>query len=139
MNHGLTLYLSFPLFRLVSENLGRWVWALTLRVYEVFTKTGQGPWLRRDSALGPRCYNLCPTICIVLLHCFRERVATTFGALAGKLLTVGKQVPFGTTPKPCGLNLLEGGRRLALLEGFCFSMPGLFTLAGSGWQQGTER
>ena len=29
-----------------------------------------------------------------------------------------------------------GGRSLALLEGFCFSMPAPFTLAGSGWQQG---
>ena len=53
MNHGLTLYLSLPLFRLVSGNLGRSVWAHTLRVYKVFTKTGQGPWLRGDSALGP--------------------------------------------------------------------------------------
>ena len=44
---------SFPLFRLVSENLGKWVWASTLRVYKVFTKTVQGPWLRGDSALGP--------------------------------------------------------------------------------------
>ena len=52
MNNGLTLYLSFPLFRLVSWNLGRWVWAHTLRVYKVFRKTGQGPWLRGDSALG---------------------------------------------------------------------------------------
>ena len=43
----------FPLFRLVSGNLGRWVWAHVLRVYKVFTKTGQGPWLRGDSALGP--------------------------------------------------------------------------------------
>ena len=31
------------------------------------------------------------------------------------------------------------GSRLALLEGFCFSMPRPFMLAGSGWQQGTER
>ena len=30
----------------------------------------------------------------------------------------------------------RGGRCLALLEGFCFSMPGPFTLAGSGQQQG---
>ena len=43
----------FPLFRLVSGNLGRWVWSLTLRIYKVFTKTGQGPWLGGDSALGP--------------------------------------------------------------------------------------
>ena len=53
MNHGLTLYLSFPLFRLISGNLGRWVWAHTLRVYKVFTKTGWGLWLRGDTALGP--------------------------------------------------------------------------------------
>ena len=53
MNHGLTLYLSFQLFRLVSGNLGRWVWACTLRVYKGFTKTGGGPWLRGDSVLGP--------------------------------------------------------------------------------------
>ena len=53
MNHGLTLYLSFPLFRLVSGNLGQQVCAGTLRVYKIFTKTGRGPWLRGDSALGP--------------------------------------------------------------------------------------
>ena len=53
MNHRLTLYLSFPLFRLVSGNLGRWVCAHTLSVYKVFTKTGRGPWLRGDSALDP--------------------------------------------------------------------------------------
>ena len=64
---------------------------------------------------------------------------TTFGALAGKLLTLRRQVPFGTTPRPCSLNLLEGGRCLALLEGFCFSMPGPFTLAGSDGSRGTER
>ena len=45
--------ISFTLSSLVSRNLGRWVWASTLRVYKVFTKTGQGPWLREDSALGP--------------------------------------------------------------------------------------
>ena len=43
----------FPLFILVSGNLGRWVCAPTLRVCKVFTKTGPGPWLRGDSALGP--------------------------------------------------------------------------------------
>jgi len=59
-------------------------------------------------------------------------VATTFDALAGKLLTLKRQVPFGTTPRPCGLNLLEEGRCLALLEGFCFSTPRPFKLAGSG-------
>ena len=54
MNHGLTLIVSFFSFvRLVSGNFGRWVWACTLRVYKVFGKTGQGPWLRGDSASGP--------------------------------------------------------------------------------------
>ena len=33
--------------------MGRWVWACTLRVCKVFTKTGWGLWLREDSALGP--------------------------------------------------------------------------------------
>ena len=63
-------------------------------------------------------------------------MATTFDALAQKLLTLRRQVPFGTTPRPCDLNLLERGRRLALLEGFCFSTPRPFTLASIGWQQG---
>ena len=64
-------------------------------------------------------------------------MATTFGALAEKLLTLRKQVPFGTTPRPCGSNL-ERGRCLALLEGFCFSVPGPFMLAGSGWTAAGE-
>ena len=58
------MYLSFLLFRLVSGNLGRWVWARTLRVYKVFTKIDPGPWLRRYSALGNKLHS---TICIVLL------------------------------------------------------------------------
>ena len=54
MNLGLTLIVSFFSFvQTISGNLGRWVWARTLRVYEVFRKTGQGLWLRGDSALGP--------------------------------------------------------------------------------------
>ena len=54
MNHRLTLIVSFFSFvQTSSGNLGRWVWAHTLRVYKVFTKTGLGPWLREDSALGP--------------------------------------------------------------------------------------
>ena len=64
------MYLPFPLFRLVSGNLGSWVWARTLRVYKVFTKTGQGPWLRGDSALGPWCNKLHTTLCIVILSEF---------------------------------------------------------------------
>ena len=55
MNHRLTLIVTFlfPLFRLVSGNLGRWVWARTLKIYKVFRETGEGPWLIGDSALGP--------------------------------------------------------------------------------------
>ena len=49
MNHRLALIVSFFSFvQTVSGNLGRWVWARTLRVYKVFTKTGWGPWLRGD-------------------------------------------------------------------------------------------
>ena len=47
-----------------------------------------------------------------------------------------KQVSFEATPRLCGFNLLEGGRRLAPLEEFSLSTPGFFTLAGSEWQQG---
>jgi len=47
-----------------------WVWARALKVYKVFTKTGWGPWLRGDSALGPQCNTLHFTLCIVLLSEF---------------------------------------------------------------------
>ena len=60
----------------------------------------------------------------------------TIGALAGKLLTLRRQVSVEATPGLCGLNLLEGGRRLAPLEEFSLSTPGFFTLAGSERQQG---
>ena len=66
-------------------------------------------------------------------------MAITFGAWAGKLLTLRIQVSFEATPRLCGLNLLEGGRRLAPLEEFSLSKPGFFDLAGSEQQQGTER
>ena len=55
------------MFRLVSGNLGRGVCARTFRVYKVFTKTGRGPWLREDSALGLPVFKLYSTICTVLL------------------------------------------------------------------------
>ena len=66
-------------------------------------------------------------------------MAATFGAWARKLLTLRGQVSFEATPRLCGLNLLEGGRRLAPPEEFGLSTPGFFTLAGSERQQGTER
>ena len=58
-------------------------------------------------------------------------MAITFGVLAGKLLTLRRQVSFEATPRLCDLNLLEGGRRLAPLEEFSLSKPGFFALADS--------
>ena len=58
-------------------------------------------------------------------------MATTFGAWAGKLLTLRRQVSFEPTPRLCGLNLLEGERCLAPLEEFSLSKPSFFALAGS--------
>ena len=46
----LWLYLSFPLFRLVSENLGRWVWACTLKG---FHKNWSESLAKRRLCLGP--------------------------------------------------------------------------------------
>ena len=66
-------------------------------------------------------------------------MAATYGALAWKLLTWRRQVSFEATLGLCGLNLLEGGRRLTPLEEFSLSKPGYFALAGSERQQGTER
>ena len=61
----------FPLFRLVSGNLGRWVCALTLRVYKVFPKTGWGLWLQEETLpWAHQCNKLHSTICIVLLSEF---------------------------------------------------------------------
>ena len=39
-------------------------------------------------------------------------MAITFGALAGKLLTLRRQVSFEATPRLCSMNLLEGESRL---------------------------
>ena len=54
MNRGLTLIVSFFSFDQTSfSEFGEVGLGSTLRVYKVFTKTGRGPWLRGDSALGP--------------------------------------------------------------------------------------
>ena len=58
-------------------------------------------------------------------------MATAFGAFAGKLLSLRREVSSEATPRLCGLNLLEGGRRLAPPEEFGLSTPGFFALAGS--------
>ena len=44
--------------------------AHTLRVYKVFTKTGQGPWLRETLPWACRCNKLHSTICTVLPSAF---------------------------------------------------------------------
>ena len=54
MSHRLTLIVSFFSFVQTSfREFGEMGLSRTLRVYEAFRKTGQGPWLRGDSALGP--------------------------------------------------------------------------------------
>ena len=53
MYYGLNLIVSFFSFVQTSfREFGEVGFACTLRVYKVFTKTGRGPWLRGDSALG---------------------------------------------------------------------------------------
>ena len=59
MNPGLTLIVSFFFFVQTSfrefgeVGLGTSQSDGRLKIYKIFTKTGQGPWLRGDSALGP--------------------------------------------------------------------------------------
>ena len=54
MNHGLTWIVSFFSFVQTSfREFGEVGLSRTFRVDKVFRKTGQGPWLRGDSALGP--------------------------------------------------------------------------------------
>ena len=47
------LYLPLTFSRLGLRNFGVGSWAHTLKVYKVFTKVGQGPWLKRKRCLGP--------------------------------------------------------------------------------------
>ena len=53
MNHGCNLIVSpFNIFQARFKEFGDVVLSSTLKVYKIFTKVGQGPWLRGDSALG---------------------------------------------------------------------------------------
>ena len=109
----------------------------TLKLYKIFAKVGQGSWLKRKFCLRP--------IGVIKLHyppclewvCFLDHLAITFGALAGKLFILRRQVPFGATLRFRGLDLLKRVRRLALLESICFSMPGPSTLSGQ-WTSAGE-
>ena len=65
-------------------------------------------------------------------------MATAFGAFAGKLLSLRREVSSEATPRLCGLNLLERGRGLALWKNSAFQR-----LVSSLWQvvngsRGTE-
>ena len=65
-------------------------------------------------------------------------MVTTFGALAGKLLILRRQVSFEATLRLCGLNLLEGEGALPLSKISAFQRP-----VSSLWQvvnssKGTE-
>ena len=54
MNHGLTLVLSlFSFVQTSFREFGEVGLSMYIRVYRVLAKTGQSPWLRGDSALGP--------------------------------------------------------------------------------------
>ena len=53
-NHRLTLIASFFSFVQTSfREFGEVGFSTTFKVYKVFTKAGQGSWLREDSALDP--------------------------------------------------------------------------------------
>ena len=61
MNDRLTLIVSFFSFVQTSfREFGEVGLGKPYRVYKVFTKTGRGPWLRGDSALGPGVINCTP-------------------------------------------------------------------------------
>ena len=67
------LYLPLTLSRLGLKNLGMWTWALkvythihicgcTLKLYKVFTKVGQCPWIKRKLCLGSASVINCPPL-----------------------------------------------------------------------------
>ena len=54
VNHGCDLTVSpFNTFQARFKEFGGVGFSSTLKVYKVFTKVGQSPWLRGDSALSP--------------------------------------------------------------------------------------
>ena len=139
LNHRLTLFASFFSFVQTSfRELGEV--GLSTFTYGIkgYQKNWSGSLAKRRLCFGPasiiNCthYQYFPSEWVSLPEC----VVTTFGALAGKRLTLRRQVPSVTTPRPCSSSRLDQGRSLVPLEGFCFSMSGPFMWASSGWQQG---
>ena len=54
MNHGCNLTVSpFNTFQARFKEFGDVGLSSTLMVYKVFTKVGQGPWLKRKRCFGP--------------------------------------------------------------------------------------
>ena len=53
MNHGCNLIVSpFTTFQARFKEFGDVGLSTTLKIFKVFTKVNQGPWVRGDSALG---------------------------------------------------------------------------------------
>jgi len=54
MNHGCSLTVSpFNTFQARLKKFGDVGLSSALKVYKVFTKVSQGPWVKGDSAFGP--------------------------------------------------------------------------------------
>ena len=110
----------------------------TLGIKKGCHKNRLGSLAKEETLPQTRRYNkLHSTIHAVLLTEFASWSVWLFHALAGKLLTVRRQVPFGATLRLCDSDLLDRGRCLALLQRFHFPTPRSFMLVGSGQQQGS--
>ena len=164
--------LSFPLLRLVSENLGSWVWAHTLRVYKLVTQSCPTlrphglqptrlpcPWdfpgkdtgvynvikknclgalAKRRLCLGPAGVMNCPPLSALFwVSLFPRTHGYNIWCTGWETPHLEETSPIWDYSKALQLVSSRGGRLLTLLEGFCFSMPRPFTLAGSGRQQGS--
>ena len=71
MNHGFNLVVSpFNTFQVRFKEFGDVGLSSAFKVYKVFTKVGQGPWLKRRLGLSRRCNKVHSTICAVLLSEF---------------------------------------------------------------------
>ena len=66
-------------------------------------------------------------------------MAITFGALAGKLLTLRRQVSFEATPSLCSLNLLGEEGALPLWKDSASQCPDLSRQQVVDGSRGTER
>ena len=66
-------------------------------------------------------------------------MAITFGALAGKLLTLRRQVSSEATPRLCSLNLLGGEGALPLWKDSASQRPDLSRQQVVDGSRGTER